>query len=427
MRTFAGPLTVLLLLFIAGAQAQPRVKPKAPVPAENPVEQVLKRYPEYFDEILKYPVQNQVQIVYTQIDRDKNNIPSFKTYTYRVNRNVFFYPASLVKLPAAALALEKVNELSATGITPNTTMYTDSAYACQFTTHEDASAENGTPSLANYIRRMLLVSDNDAYSRVFEFLTPEYIFRKLSARQYPSVRIRIRFDASCLGNPNNWSNPIRFVDLNGKTIYRQTPRYFAANRLSSPVMNTVKFIDFSSEAHPNLIIKKDFSRSNFMALMDAHDMLKNIMFPEQAPPAKKFHLKAADYHFLWKYLQMMPYESDHPAYPDRDTYFDSFKKYLFYGQDSVIIQNSNLRIFNVVGESYGYTTDCAYIVDFSNRVEFLLSATYFIQSAKGIIDGRESTLENQVMPFFKHLGQSIYEQELNRKRKNLPDLSAYKF
>lgn len=433
MKLRSGLFTLLFLTLVASARAQHKPaahaapgKPTAP-PVINSLELILKKHPEYFGSILKYPGRNQVQIIYTQIDRDKNNVPSFKTYTYRANRAVFFYPASLVKLPAAALALEKMNELSKFGITPNTTMLTDSAYTCQYSTLTDAGSENGYPSLASYIRRMLLISDNEAYSRVFEFLTPEYIHRKLTARQYPYARIRIRFDAPCLGAPNNWSNPIRFVDENGKILYRQAPKYFAASQLPAPVMNTVKFIDFSDESNPNLIIKKDFSRSNFLCLSDAHQMLKDIMFPDQALPVKRFHLKPADYRFLWKYLQMLPYESDYPTYPDRTTYFDSYKKYLFYGQDSTIITNTGIRIFNIVGESYGYTTDCAYIVDFTNKVEFILSATYFIQNTKGIIDGRETTLRTEIMPFFKHLGQSIYEYELSRNRKNLPDLSAYKF
>ena len=51
------------------------------------------------------PERCRVQIIYTQIDRDENNTPSFTSYTYRLNENEYFYPASTVKLPAAALAL----------------------------------------------------------------------------------------------------------------------------------------------------------------------------------------------------------------------------------------------------------------------------------------------------------------------------------
>ncbi len=44
-----------------------------------------------------------------------------------------------------------------------------------------------------------------------------------------------------------------------------------------------------------------------------------------------------------------------------------------FGNDRNCIPD-NLRIFNKVGEAYGYLIDNAYIVDFRNNVEFVLSA-----------------------------------------------------
>ncbi|MDX2412494.1 MAG: hypothetical protein QNK16_09530 [Woeseiaceae bacterium] len=37
----------------------------------------------------------------------------------------------------------------------------------------------------------------------------------------------------------------------------------------------------------------------------------------------------------------------------------------------------NIRIFNKPGEACGFKTDCAYIVDYENGVEFLLAATFW--------------------------------------------------
>ena len=65
--------------------------------------------------MLDNPALYDVQIVYTQINRDAQNRPSFKTYRYQVDKDRYFYPASTVKLPAVLLALEKLNGL---GLTP---------------------------------------------------------------------------------------------------------------------------------------------------------------------------------------------------------------------------------------------------------------------------------------------------------------------
>src|SRR6201992_3271884 len=89
---------------------------------------LLEAHPELFNHILNHPTRNEVQILYTQIDRDENNIPHFRSYGYRLNANHYFYPASTVKLPTSIFALEKLNELKVKGLTMKTTMKTDSSF-----------------------------------------------------------------------------------------------------------------------------------------------------------------------------------------------------------------------------------------------------------------------------------------------------------
>src|ERR1022692_1197977 len=81
---------------------------------------LLQSHPELFSHILNHPTHNEVQILYTQIDRDKNNTPHFTSYSYRLNADRYFYPASTVKLPTAIFALEKLNELDMPGLTKKT-------------------------------------------------------------------------------------------------------------------------------------------------------------------------------------------------------------------------------------------------------------------------------------------------------------------
>src|SRR6266853_5181236 len=57
---------------------------------------LLKEYPQYFDRILKNKKAWNVQVIYTQINRDKNNVPSFKDYYFNVDASKYFYPASTV-------------------------------------------------------------------------------------------------------------------------------------------------------------------------------------------------------------------------------------------------------------------------------------------------------------------------------------------
>src|SRR5688572_27889728 len=61
-----------------------------------------------FQQVLKDPQSYRLQIIYTRIDRDKNNKPTFTNYYFNHDPQLYFNPASMVKLPLAALALEKL-------------------------------------------------------------------------------------------------------------------------------------------------------------------------------------------------------------------------------------------------------------------------------------------------------------------------------
>jgi hypothetical protein len=78
---------------------------------------LLATKPEQFKELMDNSEKYRLQILYTQIDRDKKNRPKFTTFGYRINNAEYFYPASTVKFPASALALEKINNLNIKGLT----------------------------------------------------------------------------------------------------------------------------------------------------------------------------------------------------------------------------------------------------------------------------------------------------------------------
>src|ERR1044072_4444537 len=108
----------------------------------------------FLSEILNQPDSFHYQFIYTKIDRDKNNQPHFTHYYFRVNRNEYFNPASMVKLPTALLALEKINTLKQYGVDKFSTMLTDSGYSRQTRVLHDSSAANLLPSVAHYVKKI---------------------------------------------------------------------------------------------------------------------------------------------------------------------------------------------------------------------------------------------------------------------------------
>ena len=171
------------------------------------------------------PARYRLQIVFTQINRNEKNQPSFKHFAFRLDTTAFFYTASMVKLPLAAVALEKLFLLGKAELTKNTRLEYEANYGCQTPVSTDKSSLNGYPTLANYIRKLFVVSDNDAYNRLYEFVGQKHLNERLWNMGYPSVRINSRF-AGCDADQNRHTNAIKFISDEGKLLYRQEQQYY---------------------------------------------------------------------------------------------------------------------------------------------------------------------------------------------------------
>jgi hypothetical protein len=84
-----------------------------------------------------------------------------------------------------------------------------------------------------------------------------------------------------------------------------------------------------------------------------------------------------------------------------------------------------VRVFNKVGWAYGFLTDISYVVDFKNNVEFMLTATVYVNSDEVLNDDKYD-YDSIGYPFMYQLGQTIYNYELQRNREHKPDLSKFK-
>ena len=384
---------------------------------------LLQSRPDLFRVILDHPTQHEVQILYTQIDRDKNNIPHFRSYSYRLRPKHYFYPASTVKLPTAIFALEKLNSGKLSGINRDTPMFTDSAFDGQTKVRFDTSAATGQPTISQYIRKILLVSDNDAYNRLYEFIGRRELNEKIKKYGLNGTRVIRRLAVGDSGEHARHTNPQLFLRPDGTTL-RTDP---TTDNVDYP-LQMENFLQGNAYIDGNNQLIKapfDFSANNIYPLADQQALLKRLLFPEVYPPAERFQLSDSDYRFVYKYMSMLPTESRHPAYGP-PVFYPAYCKFLFYGSDTNALINPDIRIFNKIGDSYGYMIDNAYIVDFKNKTEFLLSAV--VQSNEdGIINDEKYEYTTICLPFLEHLGKLLYEYELKRPRDFRPDLSKYYF
>jgi len=372
-----------------------------------------------FQLVLKDLQTYRLQIIYTKIDRDKNNKPAFTHYFFNHNPELYFNPASMVKLPLAALALEKLNTLNKTGVNKFTTIQYDSGYEKQTSFYKDVSAPNEFPTIAHFIKRAFLISENDPYNRLYQFVGQQEIHRSLHDKSYADIRIPRQF-MGFTSEQNRRSNFLRFLDDKGNVVFAQPSLY-----------NPDEF-DFSKEiklgkAYMNRndeIVNEpfDFTMQNNIPLMDLQQILQSIMIPSSVKENKRFGISEEDRRFLLQYLSQYPVETPYPLY-DADKFYDSYAKFFF--RDSTKALPEGLRVFNKVGWAYGFLTDVSYIVDFKNQIEYMLAATVYVNS-DGVINDGKYDYDEIGYPFFYQLGKTIYQHELNRRRKRTPDLGAFK-
>ena len=167
----------------------------------------------------------------------------------------------------------------------------------------------------------------------------------------------------------------------------------------------------------------DFTERNYFALEEQQKMLKAVLFPEAVTPNLRFNLTQNDYQFLRKYLSQLPTESTYPKY-DSTEFYPAFCKFLMYGSEKTAKIPKNIRIFDKIGDAYGFLIDNAYIVDFEKGVEFMLSAVIHVNE-DGIFNDDKYEYDTVGFPFMKHLGQTIYDFECNRPKKIKPDLKKF--
>jgi hypothetical protein len=383
---------------------------------DSTIERILAKIQhEQAKKIIADPLQYRCQVIYTQIDRDAKGSPRFNHHRFNVDSNLYFNPASMVKMPLAFLSLEKLNEMKIAGVNKYTSMAFDSSHEKQVAMRTDSSSKNFKPSIAQFIRRAMLISENDPYNRMYQFVGQETANRKLIEKGYTSSRITRQF-MGYTEDQNRHTNGIRFFDAAGKLVYHQEPAYNRDSiRFPSPIMIGEKHINRNDELVNGPF---DFTRHNNISLDDMRQMLQAVIYPSSVPKHQRFNITEADRLFMLKYMSQYPSETPYPNY-DSTIFYDSYVKFFF--QDSTHKIPPHIRVFNKVGWAYGFLTDVSYVIDTKNNIDYMLSATVYVNS-DGVINDSKYDEESMGFPFFKALGKAVYEYELKRPRKHQPAL-----
>ena len=376
---------------------------------DNPLVKILKEHAFELGAVLMNPEEYRIQIIYTQIERKANGAVEFKDYEYRPLPDAYFYPASTVKMPVAFLALEYLNELRIKGLNAHTTMVTGQGSFPQTGVVSDSTAENLLPSVDHYVKKIFLVSDNDAYNRLYELLGPCYINEKMKEKGYIKSEIIHRlsapnytFETNMLTNPVTFHVDNQLLFHKGEVGCEELPRM----ERREPTLGTA-YVNGAGELIPEPMY---FGDKNLVDLQDLHELLKAFIFPNAIQsPAQGFNISPEDRQRVLEYLSMWPSAS---AYPDYSDIPDNYCKFLLMG-DGTYPAPEGLKIYNKIGMAYGFLSDIAYFHNPTEGIEFMLSAGLYVNENQTLNDGQYQ-YESLGLPFLSKLGKLIYDFEASR-------------
>jgi hypothetical protein len=337
--------------------------------------------------VMSNPDNFELQIIYTQILRDKNNKVSFKDFTYNLNADNYFYPASTVKFPIAVLALEKLNTIENTS--------KDTQYLIE-----------GKPEKLRFseeITKVFAVSDNQASTNLLEFIGFDYLNESMKNKGLSPFNISPRLSAPNVTEPKSKSITLYKEDNSVATL----PEII--NKPSNPLtLNKLKKgIGFLKD---DVLVNQpfDFSNKNYYPLETLHNTLKRIVFPEAFTASERFNLTEKDREFILFSMQNLPKNAGY----DPVEYYDGYCKFFMFGDTKENIP-SNIKIYNKVGTAYGTLIDCAYIVDTENKVEFMVSATLLVNK-DGVFNDDTYEYDEIGFPFLAELGRQLYAKNLKK-------------
>lgn len=376
----AFKLTLLTLILITSSC-------KTKSEEKDPMTQVLDSPDVSIRKVLDSVDQYEIQIIYTQIDRISDSI-ILTDYEFQLDDTHYFYPASTVKLPIAVLALEKLNTIDT--LNRNTRYYV-----------EGDSVEN---TFAEDVIKILTVSDNHANNRLLEFQGQDAINRRLDDLGVGPVRISHRLGVH---SDDVTTKPL-ILYLNDSTtgtsisIVNSEPLPLHLDRIKKGV---------GYYKNDSLIMEPfDFSFKNYYPVNSQHEVLKRILFPQLFNEGERFNLSDEQRTFLLTAMHTLPKDAGY----DPVEYYDGYCKFFIYGDTKEDIPD-HIKIYNKVGFAYGTLTDCAYITDEKNGVEFMLTATILVNK-DGIFNDDEYEYDETGIPFLAALGREFYQLELKRKK-----------
>ena len=318
----------------------------------------------------------EVQIILTELKKRKNGFTIHKK-KFNVDKKNYFYPASSIKLPIALLTIEKINE--------NPNLNINSEFSIE--------GDSIITTFKKEITDLFIISSNESYNRLFEFLGQDYINKKLKQKGFKDFSIYHRL--STKESDNLKTKEINFYRNGEINQIQKSINNKPLTKLNLKNLNKgIGFILDNELQNKSM----DFSRKNYFSIEELNNILICLFFPEVSKN-KKFNLSNSQNLLIQKLMSSTPYDMGF----DKNIYPNNYNKFFIYGDKDGMI---NDNIYNKVGNAYGYSIDNAYIYNKNSDRHFVLTACIYT-NANNILNDNYYEYDEIGIPFLAEIGRFL--------------------
>ncbi|MEO1483564.1 MAG: serine hydrolase [Myxococcota bacterium] len=336
----------------------------------QPLSELLETEPR-LAQILAAPRNYRVQVIVREIGPCKNR------RTYREDAE-YFYPASAIKLVAAAAAVHWAEE-NGVGLDESLIV-----------------GEAPPMTLRENLDRTLVVSSNPGFNWLYDVAGVERMHSLLWAAGYSSFRMRHRFGARAYPRSAQATVPaVLAVDRQTLAPERTMTKALPKNVADDTLIGIAHVDPQSRERLPRPM---PFAERNAITLGDLQGVLIDIVHP--GLDGSTLPLSAKGRAALRAQLERIVDEPPKPgAPPDRIRY-----KPLLAGVRRGVPQPERVHVESKAGRAYGFLVDNAYY-RYRGRELFIAAAIYV--NANGVIGDDTYEYESVGLRFFEALGELL--------------------
>jgi hypothetical protein len=375
---------------------------------------VLHGYSNKFDRVLATPETFRLQVLIAEVVTNRLGHPALHRSGYRVDAE-YFYPASSIKLCAAVAALQTVEQLQTQYSTPDL-MDVPLEIAPLFPgdppqTNDVSNLQGGQITVAQEIRKLTLVSGNEAFNRLYDLVGHEDLNRRMHALGLPSVVLNHRLSETRTIPDMRASAAVTFRVPNGEPIVvpARTSTLLLTNKSKSLLLGAGYLKDAQLVDTP-----MDFSGRNGISLGDLQNLLVKVARPEIDLGTPALDLNGSHRKRLLQAMTEYPRESSNPRYAATN-YPDDYSKFLLPGIRRVFPSQTpgeRVEITAKIGRAYGFTVENSYLRNPKNGRAVFVTAVLYTNS-DGILNDDKYDYKTVADPFFADLGELIARQWLS--------------